>query len=126
MVKIESEMKLKKYKDQREIDDFYWDLSRSLLLRILGRPFFNDNRDNQLLQEIDFILYEVSKRWGLKFPITRLEFGFRKNSIAPFLRIQADQIYYPELVKLSEFYQSPENQETAFKNLELIFEINKS
>jgi len=118
-----TKLELMKYKEDKHFDDFVWYLSRNLLLKIFRIRWYNDERDEKLLKDIDFILHKTSKVWGLKFPITRLEFGFEEFNIKPFLRVNVDKVYYSEIMKIVEFYKQPENRKNVMNNIDIIFEI---
>lgn len=111
-------------KSESTIDNFYYDLVRSLLLRIVGAPFYKDCPHQPVLNEIDFILHQVSKRWGLKFPLTRLQFGIEEFSPGkPFLKIGINECYSSEIKRLEEFCQKEENWHRIFSDISIIFEV---
>ena len=118
---VESELKL--YKDSEQVDDIYWHLSRTLLLRIFGRNFYGDTRDNFLLAEIDIILKDISGFWRLKYPLERLDFGLQERAIEPFLKVSINKIYRQPMEDLARFYSETGNLEGRINGLRIIFEV---
>ena len=112
---------LKLYTDEKHFDDIYWQIYRAIQSR-----FYSVVINQESIFHLNKILADISRLWGLEYPLKALYFGRQKGKVQPLIKISLNKIYSEAMNGLMKFYQQPVYRFNAMNDLEIIFETDFS